>query len=200
MTLYSCGVDYDAETRLVSETRLIDKFGNPIVGKPVEIWVSDESGSDMIANTVTDANGKSLLIFPAPNDMENGRIDIRFPQGGSFQEKNFREIKRTDFTDYKYTLNDIVLYASGDIVGLYIDFFNSSGDTLTALYLEDDNASENIYVNSPEDYFQPQQYYNVLKNTTADLAYTVKNAAGVESTHTVAIPIGTDNVEYTLNY
>ena len=196
----SCGVEYDAETRLVSETRLIDKVGNPIEGQPVEIWVTDNGFSDKIANTVTDTNGKSLLIFPAPNDIQNSRIEIRFPQHGTFAEKSFREIMRADFTDYKYTLNDVVLYPMEELTNLFVETNNSSGSTLKAFYLEDDSASESVYVNPPVENVGPQTYFRVLQNSTANLFYTVRSQAGVESTLSVSIPIGTQNVTYTLNY
>lgn len=200
LLLLSCGVEYDAETRLVSETKIVDKLGNPIGGQPVEVWVSDNGLSDMISNTVTNANGESLLIFPAPNDLENGRIEIRFPQNNAFQEKRFMEIKRDDFTDYKYTLNDVVLYPLEDLTYLFIELLSTSGGTLTALYLENNSAADFVYINQPEEQSEPQTYFQVLKNSTVDLVYTVRSPGGVESTQSVAVPVGNANTSYTLNY
>jgi hypothetical protein len=198
-SLTACGLEYDAETRLVSQTRIVDSQGNPIAAKPVEIWVSDNGITDIISNGVTDADGRILLIFPAPNNID-APIEIHFPQNNEFVEKTLLNIKRADFTDYKLTLDNLPLYHIDELTTLEVTLNQTSTDMLVDLDLENNPGALSIFWNQPEENNGPQTYHQVAKNTTVDLVYKVRNAAGVESTQTIPVSVGNDAVNYTLTY
>jgi hypothetical protein len=89
---YSCGISYDGETRLISEINLTDSDGQAISGKPVSVRVSSNGVSDGISDGFTNANGKLILIFPAPNDADATiNIDI-FSDGNPYQGKHFLDV------------------------------------------------------------------------------------------------------------
>ncbi len=205
LVLASCGVDYDGETRLIFESRVVDSQGNPVVGKGVQVVVDDEGNSDMISNGITDENGKILFAFPAPNNTA-AFIHIYYSDNGSqYQDKMYFNVLRSDFHDYKFTLNDVVLYRNDELTQLYIIPNQVSPNTDLIDIRIDDNPAENMTYWNPleSDYFNTQTEFSVLKNSTVNLTYQVKDystSPATSTNYTVPIAIGDENVNYSLDY
>ena len=83
LVLCSCSIQYDAETRLLFETIVVDSNDNPLKDINLEVYVSSGSGLGSSSETIslgkTDENGKIRLVFPSPK-FENGyKVFINSP-------------------------------------------------------------------------------------------------------------------------
>lgn len=207
-------INYDSETRLVIEGQLIDKNGNAIPNQDVDIAVYDDDDvslgvsqypDDVISFGSSDATGKFKLIIPAPKGEEN-TIGVRINRHSSnFQHKEFLLIRRKDFINYRFNLNQVKLYQAEDIATLTIYPNQTHPDhELKKASIEGSLAEEFVYVNPIAPILPYSLTAQVLAGQTVTVRYEVIDYSGdgpVVTEHTVDVVIGSgQTTNYTLNY
>lgn len=202
LTVTSCEIQYDGETRLLFETTLKNSDGSAVSGQEVFVFVQSEN----ISNAKTDRNGKIKLVFPAPKF--DDFIEVRIENSGAYQTKVFTNIKKKDFEDYKLNVgSSIVLYKNDEITDFDIILNHVSSTTqLQSIKLEallpleytvyNTDAATNPFPNSV------QTNYRIVKNQNFVLKYTVINYTTPSTTEefTVNLSVANDAIAYTLNY
>lgn len=205
---------YDAETRLVIEGKLVDQNGNPVPEQQIDIVVSQDTfghSSDVITYGVSDASGAFKFVIPGPKNDDN-TVTVRINQNSgypisAYQDKLFTDIRKWDFMGYRLNLNTVVLYRQADIANLYVATEQTDEHhALTAIAVEGKKANRVVSFDPvPLDYIPNEYMYDVLKNQTVNLKYTVTDytdANNPESTD-YNIPILIDSnpfTNYTLTY
>ena len=197
----SCTIEYDGETRLVVESVVTDTDGNPLKGKSIEIVVSDGQNFDAISNGTTDANGRSLLIFPSPK-ADGMTADVTIAGDENHVEKNIRNISKENFNDYKLTLDNIILFRPDQVTTLQIEFDQSGFMRLDSYRIESETPGYDV----DYDYeallpYETLANFAVAKNNNTLLHYSLTDMTTMmTSENTVVIPIGVDPVTYILTY
>jgi len=205
----SCEIQYDGETKIVVTGKLIDENGNPISNKDIQIDVLDGPGlilpsSDLISFGKSDQNGNFTLIFPAPR--EGNRISISINDIiNQFDEYQTKEIiaKRNNFENYKLDLDNIILYKNKSITTLKLILNKTSTNkSVNDIKIEGKQPNSYIDLNPLQDNINYiQQSYNVLKNQTIVVKYTIIDYSNNSSTvQSISIPIANDAVIYTITY
>ena len=196
----SCDISYDGETRLVSETNVMDRNGNPLSGIEVMINVSNGYDSHLASNGVSDANGNTVLVFPKP---ENSEFEISFSnQEFGYEPLSYRNIHISDFNNYKHKLNDVILLKSNDIVLLEINFLNTSNGNIRV----EDYKIEGLFYRDPYMDDNAYQYYReldfkVAKNQIIQFHYTLINLSTmIKTEYTTPIIIENQTISTTINY
>ncbi len=191
----ACQIDYDGETRFVVKTHVIDENGNPATKKTVQIFVSDNSMTDLIAFGNTDENGDATLIFPAPkNDAAQIGVSIGANSEG-YLEASY-SFPKSAFEHYQVEVQS-TLYPVGSLTTFRLNKNHvNANTTLTALSLDaqaavDYNDDNIFYIN---DFF-------IVKNQTITLGYTIRNNdTQQESSFSIPIVIENEPVTYNLDY
>jgi hypothetical protein len=203
IALASCQIEYDAETRLITETRIVDSDGNPISGKKISILIRDGNSSNTISHGITDNDGNTLLIFPAPENTD-ARIGIAIEGGNEmYQNKAFLNILRSDFEDYKFALQDVVLFKEEELTLLQVTSNQVSSSAELTSFIVIGLGTSSVYWNPNVEYYDYQQSYPVRKNQVVDVVYTLIDHASnppVSTTYTVPVTIGNDASNYIINY
>lgn len=214
----SCNdIYYDAETRLVVEGRLVDKNGNAIPNQYIDVLVVefDEfngyNSNDIITNGSSDADGRFKFVIPGPRNATNA-INVRINKfngynTNGYQEKQFVNIQRKDFVDYKFNINTAILYKNTDLVSLNINTMQTDEHRLISdIFIEGNLANSVVAVNPVNllDYIPYDYYFELLKNQTVNLKYTVTDYTDINNpvptNYVVPIQINNQNVDYTLTY
>ena len=199
LTVVSCGIQYDGETRLVLETAVKDRNGNALENVAVGVTFNDGNFGDMISDGVTDKNGNLLLIFPAAvNDSIDISISIH-SDDLELQDKTYRNVMVSDFENYKLTINPI-LYALNDIVNLNIVYHSISLNS----YIQ--NVRVEGLQSGEDEYFHPTFYdsytptnFRLIKNQNVVLKYDVIDSSGTTE-NAVPLSIGNEDLSYTITY
>ena len=195
----SCDITYDGETRLISETNVIDRNGDPLSGIEVSIRASNGFDSHYVSKGVSDAKGNTTLVFLKP---EASDLEISFSNEESGYEALSYNIKITDFDNYKHLLNEVILLKSNDVTFLEIHFLNTSNENIL---VEDYNIEGLVY----RDYFMDEEFndyysnlfFRVAKNQLIQLHYTLRNfSTGIKSEHTTSIIVQNESINETINY
>ena len=195
----SCTLQYDGETRLIVEGNLKDRAGNPLAGKSTFVRLSNGSDDDIISNTVSDNNGHFLMIFPAP-DSQNDDIGIFLGGDSTYQSKYLTKLHTNDFTNYRYTVDEI-FYKSEDITQLNV-IPNRTNSTMHLTSISIVGLQTFVERNFDEIYSddQPKSFY-VIKDQNLTLHYTIYNESTEVSTdYTENITINNSNVDYQITY
>jgi hypothetical protein len=206
----SCEIQYDGETKIAVTGKLIDQNGDPIPNKNVDITIySDDmyTPSDLISFGKSDQNGNFTLIFPAP------KVDYKFSisinnlinQTSEFQTKEIIA-RRNNFENYKLDLNKITLYKKESITTLRLILNKTSTNKqLKDIKIEGEQTNNYIDLNPNTEQNNPDYldtYFNVIKNQTIVLKYTIidySNSA-TPTNYSISIPIANDAVTYTITY
>lgn len=208
LSLISCEVQYDGSTRYIVKTVVVDKNGIPIQDLAVDInsKEDDRSYDDNIASGMTDDKGFSMLFFPSLKESGTYSIVIN-PEGGIYQTKSISNIKLSDFDNFVFESDPIMLYKNEDIVNFWIEL-NPINENHVIANLEIDAISANDYISYNEipnndDYYYPESYFRILKNQNFNIIYTVKDYSTNPATltnHSVDVYIGTESLTYELEY
>lgn len=207
-SLTSCEIQYDGETKIAVTGKIIDENGNPIPEKNIDITIySDYSytSSDLISFGKSDQNGNFALIFPAPQGENNFSISINNlnNQTNEFQTKEIIA-KKINFENYKLDLKNITLNKKESITTLTLLLNKTSTNKqLTEIKIEGKQANSLVDLNplrNDPNYFET--FYNVIKNQTIVLKYTVIDYSnnGATTVQSISIPIANDAVKYTITY
>jgi outer membrane lipopolysaccharide assembly protein LptE/RlpB len=207
--LSSCEIQYDGETRIVAEGQVVDRNNNPIPDQKIEITTNAEGtygSTDLISFTTTNQDGRFSLVFPSPKGQDISiETFINSDQRNKFQSKIIKGLKK-NFINYKLNLNQIVLYEINDFTELELVLNKTSPnkqissikiDGIQPDYLVDLNADKN------ENQF-PGKQFNVLKNQTINLSYTLSDFSDpgkvVTTNHTSVITINSEKVVHSITY
>ncbi|WP_310557849.1 DUF2606 family protein [Flavobacterium sp.] len=203
----SCEIQYDGETKIVVTGKIIDENGNPISNKNIDITIySDDpyTPSDLISFGKSDQNGNFTLIFPTPQGEYNFSISVNNMQK---ETNEFHAIEiiadKNNFENYKLELKNITLYKKESITTLRLLLNKTSTNKqLTSLQIDGKQFNDLIVLNPIDN--NPnnlQTYYNVLKNQTIIVKYTIIDYSNNGSTvQSISIPIANDEVNYTITY
>lgn len=205
----SCDIQYDGETKIVVTGNIIDENNAPLPNQDIEIAVHGSenffvSNTDLICYGKSNNNGKFILIFPATID--NHRISIsindKINKANALQSKVF-VVTKNNFENYKLDLDNIILYKNESITTLNLILNKTSTNKLvTDIKIEGKQPNSYIDLNPLQDntnYFQ--QNYNVIKNQTIIVKYTIIDYSNNSSTaQSISIPIVNDAVIYTITY
>lgn len=209
-SLTSCEIQYDGETKIAVTGKIIDENGNPLSGKDIQINVQGDGGlfsanSDLISFGESNLNGNFTLIFPTPQGEYNFSISINNLQKETSEFQNQEIIaKKNNFENYKLDLKNITLYKKESMTTLRLLLNKTSTNKqLTSIQIEgklfNDLIDLNPIGNNPNNL---QTYYDVLKNQTVIVKYTVIDYSnnGATTAQRISIPIANDVVNYTINY
>lgn len=216
--LTSCSdIVYDAETRLVVEGRLVDKNGNAIPNQHIDIQTIERDeyetygSKDIITNGSSDASGNFKFVIPGPSNEAN-TINVRINQHNGYsvngiQEKQFVNIQRKNFVNYKFNLNTVTLHQVSDIITLtIITEQTNEHHVLSNIIVEGNMANPVVAVNpeEPMDFIPYEYSYELLRDQTVSLKYTVNDYTNsnnvVTTNYDVPIEINNQYVNYILNY
>jgi hypothetical protein len=198
----SCGISYDGEERLILQTNVVDRYGNPLKDIETLVQINDGNIDESISNGLSDVNGNKLLIFPAP---KSATMSVYFTDlENEYERKRIYQIELTDFVNYKLNLENVVLYKSEDITQFEVNL-QASGENTSLRNLSIDGQiptiNESFHPQNSQDDGYFQTYFSVLKNQQLMLNYTIRNnETGNLNTYSIPIDIGNEAVEYTLIY
>jgi hypothetical protein len=205
--LNSCVVPYDAETRLLFETQLVDSNENVLSDIDIEINVSNGSGlgsgNETISYGKTNSNGEIKLIFPSPEFDKGYKIFIRSKQNENlgFIPFEIDNLTLENFLDYKLSVPKIYRLTYDESVPVYLQFNPINGNR-TFLDLK----IEGIFCPTFSDYNDEEEtfftnYIYAKKNQTIVINYKIENVStGVIETISQEINIGTEAIETIINY
>ncbi len=206
----SCEIQYDGETKIAVTGKIIDENGIPLSGKDIQINVQGDGGlfsanSDLISFGESDINGNFTLIFPTPQGEYNFSISISNLQKQTSEFQNQEIIaNKNNFENYKLDLKNITLYKKESITTLRLLINKTSTNKqLTSIQIEGKLFNDLIFLNpignNPNNL---QTYYNVIKNQTVILKYTIIDYSnnGATTVQSISIPIANDAVNYTITY
>jgi hypothetical protein len=204
--MISCTVPYDAETRLLFETTLVDSNENNLKGIDLEIRVSNGTGfatsGEIISHGKTNANGKLNLIFPSPKFEDNYRLFIRSKndENLSFVPFGIGNIDIKNFNDYKLSIPKIYRLTYEESVSVALNFIpTNNSKKITDIIIDGIySPSNSSYIDEDDNYIYA---FFAKKNQTIHLTYTVKNLnSGILETVTQEINIQEVNLNETINY
>jgi len=215
ITAVSCEtIQYDGETRLVVEGKVVDKNQNPVPDVDIEIVAYSNPNSkaeDLISYGNTDASGNFQLIIPAPKDTNDYLKVIVNQIGNGRQQKSYNSILRKDFSNYKLALLPIVLYANSDLSQLVVNSqHNNSNFRVSNVRLTNGFQSEDVFEFNPvgsdyidQEYFE--YYFKVLKNQMVSISYKTTDftnpAAPTITEHTESFFVNNEpTFTYTIQY
>lgn len=198
--LLSCEIQYEGKRRFVAETTVTDRDGNPLEDITIEV----DAGDDNISYNSTDKNGYSIQMFPSRDRGGSFSININ-PDGNVYRSKVISNIKESDFVDFKFNLGSITLFKNEDITSFHIDLEQVSENTrLESLEINAITSESYIDYNElEEEYFYPETYFDIIKNQTFTLFYSVRNLNTSPSTlseYSVNVTIGNAPLVYELEY
>ena len=201
--LFSCSdIQYDGEKRLVFQTQMLDVNNEPLSNSHVEITTRVEYASDLISKGKTDQNGKITLIFPAPkNDF---KIDLKiFNYDTSYMQREVLNIDETEFVNYKFIYQNTNLLKIDEVVPLNLTYNQANFNiilkkvSIIGIY----HLDSEYFTFSENNYYENPSQFLLKKNQTFQLKYTLRNTqTNVETNYLVALQIGNDALNYTLNY
>lgn len=204
--IYSCTIAYDAETRLIFETRIVNSNDEPIQGVRLNVEVFNSDGlfgnSETISYGETDANGFIRLVFPSP-DFDNYNFSVRSSNyfNSNFDVVAINSIQRSDFINYKLAIPKIYRLGNEEATSVYVNYFSSNPNRRII-----SSTIEGIYSNLTSIYdfdelYISNSYFLAKKNQTIDVKYTVKDLqSGIVQTFVNQYSIGENSVEITINY
>jgi hypothetical protein len=208
----SCEIQYDGETKIVVTGKLIDENGKSISNKDIQIDVLDGPGlilpgTDLISFGKSDQNGHFTLIFPAPRDGNRIFISINdiINSFDEYQSKNIIFNKK-NLKNYKLDLNTLVLYKNESITTLKLLLNGTSPNKqIKDIQIEGKQPNTRIdLVVYPILNNNPiiNTSYNIIKNQTVIVKYTVIDYSNNRATtvQSISIPIANDAVNCTIKY
>lgn len=207
LLMISCTIPYDAETRLVIETKLVDSNENNLEGINVDIIVSNGSGfgssSEVLSYGKTNINGELRLVFPSPEFERGYDISINSPynDNNNYVPFEINNISFENFNNYKLTIPKIYRLTYDESTTVALDFIPTNNSKKITNVIIDGiySPSHSSYNNEEETFYS--YYFFAKKNQTIQLSYTVKNLnSGILETISQEIYISEQSLNETINY
>ncbi|WP_310556599.1 hypothetical protein [Flavobacterium sp.] len=207
---YSCGIQYDGETKLEIVGKLIDKNGNPVPNEIINIYVLGDDSiiygggglyNELISFGVTNNKGEFQFLIPSPKVENNLSIEI----GEKYNPTKTILFKNSNFINYKLNLNAISVFKETDLVEFRINLNNTNlNKTIQDIKIVgiQNETIVNLNPKNIESYYNQVLFYNVLKNQTVILKYKLIDFAnnGVIQEFSENISILDNNEEFTITY
>ncbi|MEM0543350.1 hypothetical protein WFZ85_12045 [Flavobacterium sp. j3] len=202
----SCTIPYDAETRLVFETKLVDSNDNSLEGIDVEITVSNGSGfgssSEILSFGKTNSNGELRLIFPSPEFDRGYDLSVNSPYSDNENYVPFEinNIGIENFNGYKLTIPKIYRLTYDESVQVYLEFNSiNNSNKITNVFIDGINSPYSSSFLDEEETFYIYNFF-AKKNQTIQINYTVKNISGQLQNISQELVINEENISQIINY
>lgn len=181
-SIFSCGIEYDGETKLVVKGKIIDSNNNPIANNPVKLFVFSSgdalffpSTQNYIGQAITNNLGEYSIVFPSPKNNTDEISIVTNEETNNLNPKKFSNIKITDFDNYQLNLPTSKLFLKSDLTELNVNFIDQ-----TQLYKLIDVSFEGEYSKLIELYNTNNDFLNshvisVKKNQTILIHYKLKD-------------------------
>lgn len=194
------------ETRYIIETKLVDSNGNAISNEKLEVYVDTENSGETISSSISDENGFIRIIFPKP-DLTNFSFTLVKNNNSNtgYLIKQINNIKEDDFIDYKLVLDEIKLVKFDELTDFAIIINQTSQDKeLRKIDIIGQVYNQYEYLNpiqTPNNFYELQTYFNLLKNQSFTLRYYVYNyTTMLLEENNVNLNIAEQPLNYTLTY
>lgn len=198
--LASCtGIQYDGEKRLVFQTTVTNGNGEPLPNSHVQITVDNSS---LISEGKTDAGGRITLIFPSPNEDIPFSLTI-YNDDEAYLQKDILNVRKTDFENYKFVFENAHLLKADETASLHLTYSQTGFSTYVSKVSINGKyyMPVEFYNSSIQDYYIMPEEILIKKNQVFQLKYTVTNTqTHVDTEHVVDLTIGTEPLEYNINY
>jgi len=182
-----CGLDeldYDGETKILFEGRIVDENQEPLRNIYVSIYLANEDDTDIINHTTTDNNGYFKMAFPKPIDADYVALlvnsDNYNPVNPDYSNTTIQSIELDGRHGYNINFNDIAIFPLVNATTLSINV-NAGEITMPAFnliglvdynYIDFDlPLSDNLIYNN-------EAQFTVAKNQIIKLKYETRNATG----------------------
>ncbi len=203
----ACTIPYDAETRFVFETKIVNSAEEPLKNIEISVVVYSGSGSlnsgETISFGTSDANGNIRLVFPSPKFDKNYKINIRsnFDENLAYESLSISPIGKNDFENYQLVIPKIYRLTFDEATYVAINYFsNNSTKSLVSSKVNGIHSSVNTNFDDDQNTIN-QSLFFVKKNQTIQVVYTVKNRqTGSIETFTNSYFIGNEFFETNINY
>ncbi|NDI99945.1 hypothetical protein GWA97_12715 [Flavobacterium sp. LaA7.5] len=218
--LSGCGIEYDGSTKVIFEGRITDDAGNALEGISVQTEYYDGNDSDIAGIGKSDSDGNFRIIFPGAD--ENVDIELMINHSGHYSESNNNIYSQTSYVnitpgvvkyyDYKINFSTIKLYpVSNNTVQLNLTIANElppyrSIRKVNVIGLVNESYTDFDFNNIPTDtsmqnngqydYNNFNHIYSVAKNQVLLVKYMLSDY----SVYEVEVPVGDENLEYTITY
>ncbi|MGV3459460.1 MAG: carboxypeptidase-like regulatory domain-containing protein [Flavobacterium sp.] len=212
--------DYDWETRMIVEGRVVDQNGNPVSGIVVNTEVDTDPSAgnsslvEIISYTTTDANGYYRMMFPKPN--YNGKINLlinadqyRNAIDAAYSITEISNVRQSNFNDYLVNLGEQDIFLINELTTLTIETNDDPAliGYITAIevdgLLQQKVIDYNFDVENPDNQFYFTEVYSVAANQSLVVKYTTRTEGfngPVYTTTEASVQIGTEPVTYAINY
>ncbi|KGO95136.1 carboxypeptidase-like regulatory domain-containing protein [Flavobacterium subsaxonicum] len=213
---------YTGDERVLYQGRITDANGSPLQGVPVSVYISKDgysglyynpiSDTDIISYTTTDAGGNYKMFYPAPRNQNNIALLVNYqnaynPQNTTYSSTSFQNLIPENLSDNKLDFEDIKLFEVANATTLSININNAGGYAISKLNLvgliDKNEVDYNFNLPLEDENYNYQESYLVAKNQTVTLKYQTRtyiNDNTLISNHEVQIPIGSEPVNYTLEF
>lgn len=174
LTAVSCGLDYDGNTRNLYKGTVTDGAGTPLKGIPVAIMMYNDTYTDKIAYTYTDASGNYRLAAPRakngiPEVVINPTNGLGIGAVEAVSSVTYHNINQEALNYYTLNLGTTALASATNNVRLTISF---NYDVVKKLNLIGRVTNNSIDVDFPvyiadndNEVYPYSNYYNDLNNT-----------------------------------
>lgn len=201
----SCEIQYDGETKLQVSGKLVDKSGNQLSGKKIDILVRQTGSSftsayieDLITFGISDNNGLFTFLIPSP--VQDNEIIIKLNES-NFLEKTI-SFNKSNFKNYKLDFQNLLLTNKNEVTNLKIILKKeSTNKSITDIkieaiqYQENTNLNNNVVDENNEFFLK----YTIFKNQTVILKYKIEENL-VITNFSEEIIIGENQVIKTITY
>jgi len=223
--LTGCVDDYEWDTKMIVEGRVVDQNGNPQkdVDITTKIYYHSEGialfgdwgpDSKIISFTKTDADGVFRMMFPRPKNEDDIVVlintnDDRDPINSQLSSTIIYNIDQVNFNDHLVNLGEHTVFSVGALTTLNIETNDdpSLDGYITAIevngLLKQSVINYNFDAETQESQYYTFETFNVAANQTVTVKYqirTIENNGPVFTTNEVPVQIGTEPVIHTINY
>ncbi len=197
LLLAGCGIEYEGSTKIIFEGRITGPDGTPLNGIRVSTNISNGNDRDEISYDHTDSNGRYLMAFPKAEEPVNIEVEINDVEAPEqFTRSEIVNISFGQAEDYKIDFGTTALYDAANSVSLQINTGSISPVKISLTGLVADNWIDNDFTLVPQDSNWPltPTSFMVAPNQVIHLKYLLQDG----SVHEREIPVGDDNVTYSL--
>lgn len=202
-----CGIDYDAETKIIFDGYITNAAGDPLKDIEVLVHVANGGQSDNIGIATTDSNGYYKTIFPKPeNNFTSTELKINYSRYGinntPYSQTVISNIRLANIKDYKISFEAQSLYDQQDSVELMLNPQAVSGLNIVKLNVEGFVEQKvidhdfNAPPASTDELWNSPSVYTVKKNQVVKIKYMLAD----NSIHEISTIVTDVNTTLTFDY